>query len=105
MNAAVNISTIQYKSEQILLYMLIISVCSLAGLYFYFLSASIVHVVISKEAEEKMHKLNSEIATLEAAYMEKQHSISMEIVGRQGYIASGKKVFIDRSDVSVVTRR
>ncbi len=105
MNAIAKLNQIEYKAERAVLLMLLAAVCGLCGLYFYLLSASVVHVVFSQEAEEKMHKLASEIASLEATYMEKQHSISMEVVERHGYVNNGKKIFIEREKASVVTRR
>ncbi len=105
MNAIAKLQHIEHNVERVALLMLMIAVCGLCGLYFYLLSASVVHVVFSKEAEEKMHKLASEIATLEAAYMEKQHSISMEVVERHGYVSTNKKIFLEREGASVVTRR
>ena len=105
MNRVVALSQIGHKAEQIALYALIAIIAGLAGLYFYLISASVVHVVMSKEIEEKMNKLHSDIASLEAVYMEKQHSISLEVVERSGYLAAGKKIFIDRGEASLVTRR
>lgn len=105
MNAIIKLTYIESNAERLVLYALIAAVCSLCGLYFYFLSASVVHVVFSKEAEERMHQTHSDIATLEAAYMEKQNQISKEIVEHQGYIATEKKVFLNRDQSSLVTRR
>ena len=71
----------------------------------YLLSASVIHVVMSKETDEKIHKVNSEIAALEAEYMERQHKISREIVDQSGYVKVAEKIFIDMNDVSLVTKR
>lgn len=105
MSAATNIINIKYTIEHFVLCALLASALTLGGLYVYFLSVSVHHVVISKELEEKTHTLHSEIATLEAAYMEKQHAISVEVVADRGYLASQEKVFLDRGDSSIVTRR
>lgn len=105
MNATLNIASIQYRFERLLLGGLVLFALGLGGLYFYFLSMSVIHVVISEEVGEKINMTQGEIASLEATYMDKQHSISMEVVERNGYIASGKKIFIDRSEDSVVTKR
>ena len=105
MNDVAKLNNIEHTTEKLLLYMLLAVICGLGGLYFYFLSSSVVHVVMNREAEEKMHRINSEIASLEATYMEKQHAISIEVARRHGYVAAGKKIFLDRSDTSVVTRR
>jgi hypothetical protein len=105
MNDVAKLNDIEHRVERLFLCALVAVVCGLGGMYFYFLSSSVVHVVMNRESEEKMHKVHSEIASLEAIYMEKQHAISMEVARRHGYVASGKKIFLDRNDTSVVTRR
>jgi hypothetical protein len=105
MNDVAKLNNIEHQLERFSLYALLAIVCGLGGMYFYFLSSSVVHVVMNREAEEKMHRLHSEIASLEATYMEKQHAISIEVARRHGYVAAGKKIFLDRTGASVVTRR
>lgn len=105
MNAIITITRIEYRLERLLLAALALALVGLAGLYFYFLSASVIHVVMTEELSERINQVQGEIASLEAAYMDKQHAISLEVVERRGYIASSQKVFIDRSESSVVTKR
>lgn len=77
----------------------------LAALYMYFLSVSVIHVVISRENEEKIHRVAADIASLEATYMEKKIEIASSIVGENGYVTANKKVFVNKGQTSVVTRR
>ena len=105
MNAILTITHIEYRLERLALGGLVLSVLCLSGLYFYFLSASVIHVVMTEELAEKANQAQGEIAALEAAYMDKQHAISLEVVERRGYIASVEKIFIDRGEDSVVTKR
>ncbi|MCB9818957.1 hypothetical protein H6788_02135 [Candidatus Nomurabacteria bacterium] len=105
MNAITAINQIKYRSEHLLLAVLFCTLCVLAGLYFYFLSVSVIHVVINEELNEEMNKVQGEIAGLEAVFMEKQHNLSIDLATSHGYIATGKKIFIDRSNTSVVTQR
>lgn len=105
MNAISLINDMHYKAEKILLAASFVSLSLLCGLYMYLLSSSVVHVVISKEAEASVYEVSSEIAALEAEYMEIQHSISKEVVEKNGYIAAGQKIFVDRSNASLVTQR
>ncbi len=72
------------------------------GLYMYFLSASVVHVVIRKEVNQDIVKLNSEIAELEAEYIFAQHRVSNRIATLEGYQEVDAKVFIDRTQPSLV---
>lgn len=105
MNAIASTTYIRYRSERLLLATLIALCLSLFALYFYFLSMSVIHVVISKEISESMNETQGMIADLESSYMQKQHDISFEMVERHGYIASEKKIFINRNTDSVVTKR
>ncbi len=105
MNAITEINQIKYRYEHLLLVALLCTFSGLAGLYFYFLSVSVIHVVINEELSEEVNKVQGEIAELEAVYMEKQHSLSIDLAKSHGYVATNKKIFIDRSNTSVVTQR
>jgi uncharacterized small protein (DUF1192 family) len=72
--------------------------------YMYLLSSTIVHVVMQKEISQEIQNLNSEIANLEATYIEKQHSMSNEIASLQGFVAVEDKVFIDKTQTSLVLK-
>lgn len=80
-------------------------VLTLAAAYMYFLSVSVIHVVISQENEEKMHRVASEISSLEATYMEKKIEIASGIVGGNGYVSASQKVFVNKNQPNVVTKR
>lgn len=69
----------------------------LFAMYIYFISASIVHVVIRTEVSQDVKKVSSEINLLEGRYIEAQHKVSSDIASLQGYTQTSKKVFIDRS--------
>lgn len=105
MNTITLINDMHYKAEKILLVTGFVVFSFLCVMYMYLLSSSVIHVVISKEAEASVYEVGSEIAALEAEYMEIQHSISEEVVEKNGYIAAGEKIFIDKSNASLVTQR
>jgi hypothetical protein len=63
----------------------------------YFVSASIVHVVIRTETGQEMKKVSYEISLLEGRFIEAQHKVSADIASLQGYTQTSKKVFIDRT--------
>lgn len=65
--------------------------------YMYFVSASIVHVVIRTETGQEIKKVSSEISLLEGRFIEAQHKVSADIASLQGYTQTSKKVFIDRT--------
>lgn len=100
-----NIFETQYKAERVLMYISLSSFVLLSFLYVYFLFSGVVHVVMNKESEVNIRKLHGEIASLEADYMEKQYSLSQTILEDEGYIMANNKVFIDRNNGTVVTKR
>ena len=75
---------------------------SFLGLYAYFLSATVVHVVMQKEISNTIHETHSEIAKLEAKYIDRQHAFSVELATQQGFVLAENKIFIDKSDTSLV---
>ena len=72
--------------------------------YMYFLSLSVVHVVMRKEATEQISKMRSDIATLEASYIEARHQISARVASLEGYSQNQKKIFINKQEQSLVLR-
>ncbi len=83
----------------------ITAVC-LAGLisgvvaYMYFLSISVVHVVMRKEVIQETVQLRSEIAFLETEYIEANHIISNRVATLDGFKEVQAKIFISSAGVS-----
>lgn len=72
--------------------------------YMYFVSLSIVHVVMQKEAASNIIQLRSEIATLETAYIEAKHNISSQLASAEGFTSVDSKIFISMGEQSLVLR-
>ncbi len=78
-----------------------LSVCAVIG-YLYFLNVSVVEVVMRKDALRHSAALSAEIALLESAYIDAQHTIAKRI-GDEGALAfEARKVFVKRDTTSVV---
>lgn len=94
-----------YRRERQLFYIamaiLLVSFCG----YIYFVSASVTHVVMRKETDKQIAALGSEVSTLEANYIEAQHSVSTEIATQHGFTANNEKIFIGRSNGALVLSR
>lgn len=76
------------------------------ALYMYFLTMSVVHVVMRKEATQELRTLESEIASLETDFMLAQHVVSTAIVDNQQYTETSEKIFVHRnSPVTVAISR
>ena len=94
----------QIQKQSICNLCLVLLCLLLAGLYIYLLSSTVIHVVMQKEISRELQDLNSEVAALEATYIEKQHSMSNEIATLQGFVTVTEKVFIDTEESSLVLR-
>lgn len=76
----------------------------LCSLYMYFVSASVVQVVMRTETNQEITKLSSEISGLEGRYIEAQHRVSSDIASLQGYQKTDAKIFINKTEGSLVLR-
>lgn len=76
----------------------------LGMVYMYLLSATVMHVVVRKETTQSMSEINSKIATLETEYIKAQHRISERVAALPGFVATPEKIFIERSDTTLVVR-
>jgi len=73
-------------------------------LYIYFISASIVHVVMRTEINQDATEIASDISTLESKYIAVQHKVSSEVATLNGYQKAPQKIFIDRAEDTLVLR-
>lgn len=73
-------------------------------LYMYFLSLSVMHVVMRKEAMHNLNELRSEIARLESAYIVAQHDISTKVATVGDFTTNDNKIFISRAEQNLVFR-
>lgn len=72
--------------------------------YMYFLSLSVVHVVMRKEATAQIGQLRSEIAKLETSYIEAKHQISAKVANLDGFNETNEKIFISKTEQNLVLR-
>jgi Tfp pilus assembly protein PilN len=72
--------------------------------YMYFLSLSVVHVVMKKEATQNINQLRSEIALLETSYIEARYQINNRIASIDGLNETQNKIFISQAEQNLVLR-
>ncbi len=73
--------------------------------YMYFLSLSVVHVVMRKDTLHDITQLRSDIAFLESSYIEANYEISQKVAMADEFSAVKDKVFIKQSiDQGLVLR-
>ena len=89
-------------TEKALCMLLLCGCLVLFALYVYFVSASIVQVVIRTEISQEVALISSEISQLESSYIKAQHKVSSDIASLQGYRKSSDKIFIERGGDSLV---
>ncbi len=95
-------TTTLYDTERKWLFIAAGVLISSIALYIYFLSASVHHVVMRKEVDKEITLRSSFVSTLEAEYIEAQHSMSEDIASMRGFALSDTKIYIDRSDSTLV---
>jgi len=78
---------------------LVACVCSLAGLYGYFVSASIVNIIIRGETENEIAALHSRIGSLEARYLGEKEIVTMELASAMGFRRAPGKTYVARESV------
>lgn len=98
-------TTATYGDESRLFYVALFSCFIVAAAYMYFLSLSVVHVVMRQEIDGEIRELNTQVSQLESAYIEKQHAVSSEIATLHGFVMADKKIFIDRTADTLVLSR
>lgn len=94
-----------YRDESRLFYAVLSLVMIAATLYAYFLSASVVHVVMRKEVDAKIAEAATALSVLDADYIELQHALSADIATQKGFVAAPKKLFVDKTQGTLVLSR
>ncbi len=91
-----------YKDESRLFYFALSAFFVVFLSYMYFLSSSVMNVVMRMEVDREIATLGTNVGRLEAEYIEMQHSVSSDIATLQGYVVLDKKVFIDKAEDTLV---
>lgn len=86
-----------YEQERMWFFAALSAVLVTVSCYMYFLSTSVVHVVMRKEIDKEFSSLSSSVGSLEAEYIEVQHAVSEDIASLKGYERTDTKIFIDRT--------
>ncbi len=70
--------------------------------YIYLISASVHHLIVRTELQQELRQINSQLSSLDARYIDAQHRISASIATLEGYTQPEVKIFIDRTEPSLV---
>lgn len=82
-----------------------IVVILLASMYMYFVSSSIVNVVLRKEIETDIVKLHSGVGELESQYLTLENNITMDRALSMGFVKLSNKKFVTRTSQSLSINR
>ncbi len=93
------------RDESRLFYGALFCLASVFLAYIYFVSQSVVHVVMRKEVDTQIASLSTHVAELESEYIEMQHKVSNDIASLQGFVVADKKIFIDKTAATLVLSR
>lgn len=91
-----------YKEQQVWFFVAAGLLLCVLILYVYFVCASVTHVVMRKEINREIAQTGSYVSQLEAQYIRSQHEMSSDIASMKGYVIAEDKVFIDRTQATLV---
>ena len=75
----------------------------LFGLYIYFVSASITHVIVRKEVDREIATLSSHTSDLEAEFIAIKQNVSEDMIAMHGFThATPRKIYIEKTPTSLV---
>ena len=94
-------STPYYKERR--LFFAASSLClTLFGLYVYFISASVVHVITRKEVDGQIAQAQSRIGELESTYISAKQAIAPDMIAQYGFVAASPKVYVQKAPKNLV---
>ena len=92
-----------YARERKLFFVALSMLLGLFATYVYFISASVVHVIVRKEIDTEIADVSSRISDLESAFIAAKDSITEETVLAHGFsTAPVEKIYITKVPSSLV---
>ena len=96
-------TTSPYAREQKVVFFLLAVIFLLFCTYVYFVSASVVHVIVRKETDREIASVSSHISDLETRYIEAKEEFDAERIIAQGFTQeSPEKIYIQKVPTSLV---
>lgn len=95
--------TTPYARNQKIVFCLLGAMFALFFAYVYFVSASIVHVIVRKEIEQKIATVSTHISDLESRYIEAKDEFTETHLANRGFtLESPEKIYITKTPSSLV---
>lgn len=96
-------NTTPYHTERHLFFAALSFLFILFGLYVYFVSASVVHVVARKEIDREVAQVSSRIGDLESAYITAKQAIAPDSIEQYGFVTTlAPKIYVWKAPVNLV---
>jgi hypothetical protein len=70
---------------------------TLTAMYGYFLSTSIVNVIVREEMQQKIANTNARISELELTYIEAKNAVTMDMAKEMGFTKVTQKHYVTRT--------
>ena len=97
--------TTPYCTERKLFFGALSLLLTVFASYVYFVSASIVHVVVRKEINHETTEMSSYVSELESTYISSKRSVDIVLAREYGFTDVTEKIYIDRTPASLVLSR
>ncbi|MFQ5661913.1 MAG: hypothetical protein ACE5F2_01525 [Candidatus Paceibacteria bacterium] len=88
------------KFEKRAFAVLVFAILTLVGFYGYFISKSIINVIVREEISGDVAAVNSSISELEARYLEHKDAIRIEFAKSAGFEELAEKKFVARKSLA-----
>lgn len=96
-------NTTPYAHERRLFFAALSLLLILFSAYIYFVSASIVHVIVRKEVDREIAHVSSRIGELESAYIAAKQSITEENLTAYGFVSGEhEKIYVQKAPTNLV---
>ena len=89
---------LQYERDQKIIWGLGGTLIVLFGLYIFFVSSSVVYVVLREEIASELANIHAETAELESEYLSLRNGINKSLATELGFVATEYKGFAERDD-------
>lgn len=103
MKSRAQINTIRFHRRVFLILTAIVMV--FLSLYVYFVSKSVINVVVREEIENDIIAVNSRLGDLELSYINLKNQITPEFAYSNGFFALSEKTYVERTGDTRLTLR
>lgn len=96
-------TTTPYEREKKIVYAMLMLFLALLCAYMYFVSASVVNVIVRKEIDQEIASVGTHISDLETRYIMAKRELNEEHIARHGFTqVAPEKIYITKVPTSLV---